>query len=69
MKITVPCENCGKKITIDTETLPKMNSIALKANKTGTREVYVDCPKCGAETAARCRLRRRGNEILEPGNL
>jgi uncharacterized Zn finger protein len=52
MKITVPCENCGKKLTIDTAKLPPMNSIALKASKGGTREVYVDCPKCGGETAA-----------------
>jgi len=52
MKITVPCENCGKKIKIDTSKLPKMNPIALRANKSGTREVYVDCPHCGGETVA-----------------
>jgi hypothetical protein len=52
MKIIVPCENCGKKLTIDTAKLPPMNSIALKASKSKTREVYVDCPQCGGETAA-----------------
>ncbi len=57
MKITVPCENCGKNLTIDTAKLPKPNPIALRANKTGTWEVYVDCPKCGGETAAQVPLK------------
>ncbi len=52
MKITVPCESCGKKLTIDTAKLPPVNAIALKASKSSKREVYVDCPKCGGETAA-----------------
>jgi endogenous inhibitor of DNA gyrase (YacG/DUF329 family) len=51
-KLTVPCENCGRKIEIDLDKLPKLNPIAQRANKTGTREVYVDCPACGTETAA-----------------
>jgi hypothetical protein len=37
-----------------------MNSVALKANKTGTREVYVDCPKCGSETAAEVPIGGKG---------
>jgi hypothetical protein len=53
MKLTVPCENCGKKLTIDTAKLPKLNPIARRANKTGMREVYIDCPRYGGETAAR----------------
>jgi hypothetical protein len=52
MKIKISCEGCGKKITIDTTKLPKLNPIALRANKTGMREVFVDCPHCGAESAA-----------------
>ncbi len=55
--MTVACENCGKKLTIDTAKLPKPNPIALRANKTGTWDVYVDCPKCGGETAAQVPLK------------
>jgi hypothetical protein len=59
MKITIPCENCGKKITIDTSTLPKLNPIALRANKSSTREVYVDCPHCHGETAAQVPIEQK----------
>lgn len=52
MKVRVTCENCGYKLNIDTATLPKVNPIALRADKTGKREVYVDCPRCQGETAA-----------------
>jgi len=61
MKITVPCENCGKKVSVDTSTLPKLNPIAAKANKTDTREVYVDCPHCGGETAAQVPIEPKKN--------
>jgi transcription elongation factor Elf1 len=59
MKISIPCENCGKKISVDTSTLPKLNPIALRANKTGSREIYVDCPHCGGETAAEIPLDKK----------
>jgi DNA-directed RNA polymerase subunit RPC12/RpoP len=59
MKTTIPCENCGKKITIETSTLPKLNPIAQRANKSDTREVYVDCPHCGGETVAQVPTERK----------
>ena len=52
MKITVACENCGRKITFESKSLPKPNPIAVRADQTGTRDVYVDCPRGGGETVA-----------------